>query len=384
MKYILSFILFFVCGSLVADHIQFETKYKIALDKAKESDKLIFVDFTATWCGPCQHMENTVFNDQDVARFFNANFVNLQLDERKNRSILSKFDVRSYPTLMFMAPDKSILLKVSGGLHSISFVNLAKSANALFDFNQRYYSDLRDSATEENLLQILNEGLGKMYSGFFENFITQAYHYLPDFQDVILTEFSSFINIDQYIEKEIQNYGDKMWNNRTIRDNLAIRYFTDNQFPQLSDINKTCKQLESLNFKNLDESRVYLSALYAYTLDVFSPIDVQNKQRLVFGKDLLIKYPNSTDNVLLLSSLYYLLDQDIEEEYYHSIIDKFKNYPEEDWSFIMHDIYSVALVKTGKKDESVIHVRIANEMAVKKGLKYRPSISRIKNKKVEK
>ncbi len=57
------------------------------LAKAKEENKLIFVDCYATWCGPCKKMAKEVFPLADVGAFYNANYINVkaQMDSFRQR-----------------------------------------------------------------------------------------------------------------------------------------------------------------------------------------------------------------------------------------------------------------------------------------------------------
>ena len=50
--------------------------FEEALQKAKQENKLIFVDLYTTWCGPCKKMAAETFPQQAVGDYFNKNFVN--------------------------------------------------------------------------------------------------------------------------------------------------------------------------------------------------------------------------------------------------------------------------------------------------------------------
>lgn len=75
-----------------------------ALEKAKRTDKLIFVDAYTSWCMPCKLMDQEVFNLDSVGYFFNANFINLKIDMEKDprKSIGRMYPVGSYPTYLFV------------------------------------------------------------------------------------------------------------------------------------------------------------------------------------------------------------------------------------------------------------------------------------------
>src|SRR5687768_6575536 len=51
-----------------------------AMEEAKASGKLIFIDVHTTWCGPCKEMARTTFQSDEVGKVFNKKFVNLKID----------------------------------------------------------------------------------------------------------------------------------------------------------------------------------------------------------------------------------------------------------------------------------------------------------------
>ena len=76
--------------------IQFETSsWKEVLQKAKQENKLIFVDLYTTWCGPCKKMAAETFPQQVVGDYFNKNFVNYKIDAEKGEGpeLAGKYEV---------------------------------------------------------------------------------------------------------------------------------------------------------------------------------------------------------------------------------------------------------------------------------------------------
>ncbi|MCB0667791.1 MAG: thioredoxin family protein [Saprospiraceae bacterium] len=75
-----------------------------ALTKAKDQEKIIFIDAYTTWCGPCKMMDREVFTDSAIGDFYNENFVNLKLDMEKGKGeeVAKRYGVRSYPTFLFI------------------------------------------------------------------------------------------------------------------------------------------------------------------------------------------------------------------------------------------------------------------------------------------
>ncbi|MCZ4695399.1 DUF255 domain-containing protein [Ancylomarina euxinus] len=114
------------------------------LKKAKNENKLIFIDAYTTWCGPCKMMAKNVFTDAEVGDFFTQNFVNVKLDMEKEPglSLKSKLRVTAYPTLIFVDANEKIVHKAVGSLPKDEFLKLGNDAlngeMNLSDYNAIY------------------------------------------------------------------------------------------------------------------------------------------------------------------------------------------------------------------------------------------------------
>lgn len=84
----------------------FKGTWQQALEKAKADKKLIFVDVYTQWCGPCYNMAHTVFLQPDVSEFYNAHFINVQIDAEHGEGVpfARKYQVRLFPTYLFIDP----------------------------------------------------------------------------------------------------------------------------------------------------------------------------------------------------------------------------------------------------------------------------------------
>ena len=93
-----------------------ELSFANALKMAKEENKLLFVDCFTTWCGPCRMLSKVVFKDSLVADYFNRHFVNLKMDMEKGEGIdiRKKYDVRGYPTLLFLNSSGEVVHRLLG------------------------------------------------------------------------------------------------------------------------------------------------------------------------------------------------------------------------------------------------------------------------------
>lgn len=119
--------------SLSAQGIAFEKKsFKETLAKAKQENKLVFVDAMTSWCGPCKMMERNVFPLAKVGDFYNKNFLNLTLDMEKGegREVAQRYGVRAYPTFLFLNGDGELVLQNSGYLQEADFLKIGEEAAA--------------------------------------------------------------------------------------------------------------------------------------------------------------------------------------------------------------------------------------------------------------
>jgi len=111
----------------------FKGTWEEALEKAKDENKLIFLDAHASWCGPCKRMAATTFKNKEVGDFFNANFVNFKMDMEKHeegRRLSSKYRLTAYPTLYFIDANENIAHKTVGGLNKSQAISFGKEALA--------------------------------------------------------------------------------------------------------------------------------------------------------------------------------------------------------------------------------------------------------------
>ncbi len=108
----------------------FHGEWQDAVAEAEKTNKLLFVDAYAQWCGPCKRMAKEVFTQAEVGAFFNENFINLKLDMETpdGRSFGSQFPVSAYPTLFFLTGDGEMVKKVTGGKKADDLIALGKLA----------------------------------------------------------------------------------------------------------------------------------------------------------------------------------------------------------------------------------------------------------------
>lgn len=111
--------------------MKFETaSFQDLLTRAKDENKIIFMDAYASWCAPCKLMEKNVFIQQEVGDFYNAHFINSRFDMEKGegKDIAAKYGVRAYPTYLFINGDGEIVYQGTGYYESPDFIKIGEEA----------------------------------------------------------------------------------------------------------------------------------------------------------------------------------------------------------------------------------------------------------------
>ena len=80
------------------------------LQEALKLNKPVIIDFYATWCTPCNELEEITFHDASVVNQANNNFVMVKVDVTRSGNsvyerLLRQYEVKGVPTIVFM--DKS-------------------------------------------------------------------------------------------------------------------------------------------------------------------------------------------------------------------------------------------------------------------------------------
>ncbi|XP_075493699.1 thioredoxin H2 [Primulina tabacum] len=79
-------------------------RWKLHYDSAKQLNKLMVVDFSASWCGPCKFIE-PVFHEMS-AKYTDVDFVKIDVDELSD--VAREFGVQSMPTFVLLKQGKEV------------------------------------------------------------------------------------------------------------------------------------------------------------------------------------------------------------------------------------------------------------------------------------
>lgn len=176
-------VLFLFCfGALIArgEGIEFfHGDFDAALARAKADKKMLFVDFMATWCGPCRNLAEEVFPNKALGAYFNANFICLKVDVDQSKDLASRYQIESMPTMIFMDANGKEIKRLRGFMPAERLLKKAKELNeggVTIDGLWAIYEKDKDNleVMQQLLQEVPYEGMGK-YSDQGERVILDVY-----------------------------------------------------------------------------------------------------------------------------------------------------------------------------------------------------------------
>ncbi|MBX9950072.1 MAG: thioredoxin family protein [Candidatus Obscuribacterales bacterium] len=85
------------------------SKYTLEQAKlqAQKDDKVLLMDFTASWCPPCKRMEATTWVDVEVMNWVKENAIAVQFDVDKEEKASETMRIEAMPTVILFTPKSS-------------------------------------------------------------------------------------------------------------------------------------------------------------------------------------------------------------------------------------------------------------------------------------
>ena len=97
---VICFIAFMAVTPAASERIQWHD-YEEGILTAGTTNKPMFLEFYADWCGPCIAMEENTYPDPRVVKEM-KDFVAIKIDTQKRIDIETKYGIGYYPTVVFL------------------------------------------------------------------------------------------------------------------------------------------------------------------------------------------------------------------------------------------------------------------------------------------
>jgi thioredoxin-related protein len=101
-----------------------------ALRSAAKEKKLVFVSYYSSYCGSSRLMIDKVHPNKNVGKFFNDNFVNINVyvNTAEGVKLAQKYHAHHTPTFLFLRPDGSVHSEMYGYQESIDLLLAGRKA----------------------------------------------------------------------------------------------------------------------------------------------------------------------------------------------------------------------------------------------------------------
>ncbi len=352
-----------------------EKPFSDILAMAKSQKKLVFMDAYTVWCGPCKWMSANIFTNDSVARFYNDNFICTKFDMEKGEGLelRSRYEVKAYPTLLFIDGDGNMIHKRVGAPREIrDYIEMGKVAltpgAGLAAVSKRY----NDGDADPALLQIYLERL----QGAYMPVNAPLSKYMATQKDETLTSNANW--------KLIYSYTDDM-NSREFSYLVAHK----EQFIALHGFDSVDQKINEVFLRALSaqmRSRQFSEEQYSKVKQQIRATGYDGAEKVIFTADLNL-YLSRGEAEKFLETVYHNIDKYYRND--HNILnsvawqvftmtDSVKYLQKAlEWSALTleiqdqsayQDTYAQILFKLGRKDEAILHEKRAIELGMKEGI----------------
>lgn len=116
---------FFFTGNILAQ-VYWLNKLDVAKKIANSSNRLILIDFWASWCGPCKVMDAELWQSSEAQKI-SRNFVGVKINVDLEKSLVAYYKVKSIPKVIIITVTGDIIWEKAGYDNAESYVSVFKS-----------------------------------------------------------------------------------------------------------------------------------------------------------------------------------------------------------------------------------------------------------------
>ena len=107
-----------------AQEIQWRQNLDQAKVEARETNRLVWLHFSADWCLPCKKLDTFVFANTSVIRAADRNTVSVRVDADTNESLIKELGVPRIPYDIVMTPSGRVIVSRPSSKDSLTFLKM--------------------------------------------------------------------------------------------------------------------------------------------------------------------------------------------------------------------------------------------------------------------
>jgi len=286
------------------------------LETASVLNKPVFIDCYTTWCGPCKYLSTTIFPDRKVGEFYNENFICMKFDMEKGEGldIAKKYDIKSYPTLLFLNSNGEIMHKEAGSRDADNFIKLGQKAlNPKLNSAAIEKKIKNGDITPETVLYTLentrmdNSKVEELLNSYFKNI--PEVNWGDSSSWPILSRYAPLKSkYGQYILKNNDSLAKKYEQSgieNSIANMISNFYYSDYKAYGYGRIGAS-HYIDSLNNPLVEKAKMRLTASMGFSLVMQDPSDAE-LWKIWFNRILLYQKKYENNKVPGFSELEYLV-----------------------------------------------------------------------------
>ena len=356
-----------------------EAKWAEITALSLKEKKPIFVDCFTTWCGPCKWLAKNVFTKDEVADYYDKNFICVEIDMEKGEGIelAKKWGVRAYPTLIFADANSEVIHRHVGVEYKDDFykdfIQLGKDAQ---DPNKQF-------ASVKKMVES-----GKADAKTHAGYVLMLHDLYMDFQKEMDIYFATQKDEDLKLRYNWTLLNEAQWDYYS----REIKYLMANQpaFEKLFSADTVTKKISDIYVGALNQ---YASAVdipkYNSMKELIRSSGMKDPEKIILSSDMKFyktrkDWDNYSKSAITYTDKYSMTNANalnsIAWDFYEKIEDKMALAHAEGWAkhavelqpdYANTDTYAAVLFKLGKTEEAKKQALAAVELAKKEKTDYK-------------
>lgn len=168
-----------------------------ARKKAAEEGRLLFANFHAEWCAPCQWMDKNTYSSPMVSELLQQNYISVKINIDKEEGYFLKktYDIKYLPTVLIFNSEGKLIDRVEETLSPIKMSEILTRHNTALN-KMVIKHDLNQSPSLSN--DFVSESMNKQSEAFKKHFMSKQVNKIFRVQ---IGVFTSYQQAEEMIKK---------------------------------------------------------------------------------------------------------------------------------------------------------------------------------------